>query len=424
MRRCRGRSLYLLLALGAAAAVVCCAAVASAGADEAWARSYAYLPRASGRARHYLDLRYILFVAGWVWLLVGLVIAVLARIGPRVSQWVGGTETRWPLRAAVVWVAQITLVWLWMLPLALASLYVERRYGFYVAPFVVWLRDRAVSWVLEWLYVPVVILALLLVRRSARRWWLWLATALVPLGFLTTVVYPEVIDPLYNRFEPLRDAALTREIQEMAGRAGLQHVDVFVMDASQRTTRSNAYVTGLGPTKRVVLYDTLLAGRDREQVLAVVAHELGHYALRHIWWGFLLHSVGGFVILALLSRVLEYSVARRGQSLGVKSAAEPAVIPLAYLCLSVLLAIQSPVVAAVSQTMERQADAFGVKLYPNSDATARSLAMFATRDYADPDPPTWYVCLFSSHPPLRERVAFALRHGEPTPVRRSMQQAH
>lgn len=391
----------LLLALGVAL---------GAPQDTAWNKTYRYLPPLSETARQYVLWRYGLLVASILWTLTGLTLALWWRLARRVGDRLSHAHP-W-LTAGGVWAAQATFVGLWMLPVSVAYVAVERCFGFSTLSFWTWSSDRLLEWLLSVLWAPLIVIGLVIVRKYPRSWWFRVGVLLLPVSFALTIIYPEVIDPLFNKFEPLRNAALRNEIRTLSKRGGLGSPDIFVVDASRRTRKANAYVTGLGPTHRVVLWDTLLETRDHEEVSAIVAHELGHYALAHIWWGFLLQALGGFAILGLMAVVLNRVVTRWGPILGIVATHDPSVVSLAHLVLYVLLLLQTPAASAISRHMERQADAYALRVYPRPEAVARSLAAFAAREYSDPDPPRWVVWLFASHPPLRERVAAALRYAD------------
>lgn len=373
-------------------------------------RSFEVLPAASARIRTYSSLRTGLYWFATAWYLAGLALAVRTGIAERMLRRIPRLAGSQWWSAMVVWASLAIFMAVWRLPVALASTHVERVFGLSnIAP-ALWIGDRLRDLVLEVAWAPGVAVAWWLMRRSPRRWWLILALGLVPVGFLLTVVYPVFIDPLYNRFRPLEDGPLRTRILAMAERAGVRDPAVLVADHSKRTRKANAYVTGLGPTHRIVLWDTLLSRMPRDEVLAITAHELGHYRLGHIWMGLALYSAGGFLTLWALAYALGGADRDNGQPQPLGVLGDPRAIPLAFLALNLLLLAQTPLASAISRVMERQADAFGLALCGDGPATARSLASFSTDDLADPDPSRWLVAWGYTHPPLRERVARALAH--------------
>lgn len=388
--------------------------LAPAQGDNVLARSYELLPAAGPRVRSYTTLRYIVFFAGTLWSLIGFWLIVKLRLGRTVLDGVRRYRRLRTLSPAAVWCVVAILMAFWMLPVSAASLRIERGYGFSTMGNGLWLADRARDLALSLLWAPLLVPALWIVGRSPRWWWAWVSLVLVPVALFMVVIYPVAVDPVYNSYTPLAEGSLRSRLLALASKAGAGSPDVLVMDTSKRTRKLNAYVTGIGPTKRIVLWDNLLKSMDEDMVAAVTAHELGHYVLHHIWWGFALQTLGGALTLWLLSISLRGLVRLRGERLAIRGISDPAVIPLAALVLQVLLVAQTPAAAIVSRTMERQADAYGLRLNGDGDSMARALAAFGTRDYADPDPPRWIVYWCYTHPPLRERVVEALRHGRHT----------
>jgi len=370
--------------------------------------SYEVLPRASARMAQYNTIRYTLSVAGLVWYLAGLFLVVRLQLGQRVLEALPrGRSSVW-LGGMAVWAAYVTAMAIWSLPLALTGTLIERAYGFSTIAPGLWIRDRCLDWAFSLIWAPLIPVALIIVNRFPHSWWLVVGAVLTPVAFLLVIVYPVVVDRAYNRFTPLQDEALRQRLMETARKAGVENPEILVVNSSARTRKQNAYVTGLGPTKRIVIWDNTLKNMDPDMVVAVTAHELGHYALNHIWWGLLLQTVGLFIILWIMAQVLPPIASRYGPVLGVRGMTDPAVVPLAMLVLEVLLILQTPIAAAISRTMERRADMFALETCRDGKAMARALATFSTRDYGDPDPPRWYVYWAATHPPLRERVTLAL----------------
>jgi len=250
----------------------------------------------------------------------------------------------------------------------------------------------------------------LLLERSPRRWWVWLWLASIPWALLMTVLWPVAIDPLYNRFEPMRREPLRTRIADLSRNAGVTDPEILQTDSSKRSTKLNAYVTGLGPTKRIVVFDTTLRALSEDEVVAIVGHEMGHYVLHHIWWGFVMAVIGGLGFLWLLSQILPRVIERFGPRFGITALNDLAGLPLVILVMSVLMFVQMPLVNAISRHQEHAADRYGLELTHLNRAMASSFVKFVTHDYADPDPPPFIVFWLYSHPPIRERVEFALHY--------------
>jgi STE24 endopeptidase len=245
-----------------------------------------------------------------------------------------------------------------------------------------------------------------IVRWQPRLWWLWGWATFTVLTALLAFLWPVVIAPLFNRFTPLEDAGLRERIVALAADAGVNADRVLVADASKRTTAENAYVAGLGETKRVVLYDTLLAGADDDEVAFVVAHELGHEAEDHVVKNVALASAGllaGFAALAWLGgRPGFWSWG------GATGVADVRALPLLLLFATVLGALALPLQSAVSRRFEARADEIAVRLTGDPATAVRAFRRLAFSNLADLRPPDAAVALAFSHPPIPERIRAAL----------------
>ncbi|HEX4546502.1 MAG TPA: M48 family metallopeptidase [Candidatus Acidoferrum sp.] len=266
-----------------------------------------------------------------------------------------------------------------------------------------------------------IVLALILwavMRRSPRRWWLffWFPATLILIGLI--VITPLLIDPLFNKFEPLgkQYPDLVASIETLTKRAGvpIPPERMFLMMASQKTNAINAYVTGLGASKRVVVWDTTIQKTAKDEALFIVGHELGHYVLGHVLKGALFGAAGLLLALYLLFRGLDWARARWGKDWRISGPEDWASLAVLLLLLQVLVFAASPVIKAVSRTQEHAADVYGLEvihgLIPNSEeVAAHAFQVLGELDLADPNPPAFIEFWLYSHPPLAERLVFA--HG-------------
>ena len=244
-------------------------------------------------------------------------------------------------------------------------------------------------------------LALALMRRFPRHWWAPGAGAVAAIGVLFTYAGPVVLDPLFNRFERLPAGTARADVLALAREAGVQVGDVYVVDASRRTTAANAYVAGLGATKRVVLYDNLLESFSRDELRLVVAHELAHVHHRDVPYGLL--------YLALVAPVGLLAVQRLTERLGPRGGAPgPAVLPAAALALGLVVTGVGIVSNQLSRQVEARADAFALRLTGAPEPFISFERRIALRNVADPDPPAWRTALLATHPPTIERIGAAV----------------
>jgi STE24 endopeptidase len=253
-------------------------------------------------------------------------------------------------------------------------------------------------------------LALALVRRFRRHWWAPAAVCFVAVGVLTTWLFPVVIDPLFNRFEPLPQGRLRSDVLKLARRAGVDVGQVYRVDASRRTTGTNAYVNGLGHTKRVVLYDTLIDRFPRDQVLSVVAHELGHQKhrdiLRGLAWLVLVAPAGTFLAQALAERL-----GRRHGLADVRTRPGPAALPALALSLALVSFAVGSASLPLSRRVEASADAFALRETRDPSGFIALERRLAVTNVADPSPPRFYQLLFGTHPTTIERIGMGVGYG-------------
>jgi len=290
-------------------------------------------------------------------------------------------------------------VWLATLPAGAVAHWWYRRYGLTEQSYGAWLGDRALSLAVTTVVVVLAVAgAVYLAVRFGRRWWLAGSAALAALGVLVVLAQPLVIEPLFNSYSPIGDRRLARQIESLGDRLGVGVESVDVSDASRRTTAANARVTGIGPTRHVVLYDTLLDGRFSEgEILWVSAHELAHVARSHVWKG-----VAWFALLAIPGLgVIAWVTERRG---GLR---DPALVPLALACAFALSVVTLPVQNAISRRYEAEADWLALRATGAAASDIAAQRRFALTGLIDPDPPAWAQIMLGTHPTTLQRIAMA-----------------
>ncbi len=275
-------------------------------------------PEQLRRARTYSQIHYWLHFGGFVYGVLVLLVVLVVRLPPRYRDWAERVSRRRWLQAAVFTPLLLLTLAIAELPLGLVGHAVERAYGQSVQSWLGWLGDwskaQLVAWVVGTLVVAVFYAV---VRRSPRRWWFWCWLAALPFIALVLFVSPYLLEPLFNRYVPLaqRDPKLAAELEQVAARAGV-HIPtsrMYVMEASRKVTALNAYVSGLGPSKRVVVWDTTLQKMNRDEIAFVFGHELGHYVLHHVVWGMVMFAALLLVLLWLGERAVRWSLARWGR---------------------------------------------------------------------------------------------------------------
>jgi STE24 endopeptidase len=267
-----------------------------------------------------------------------------------------------------------------------------------------WLGDVAKSAAIGAVFASVGgALALVLVRRFRRHWWVPASVLIVAFGVVTTWLFPVVIDPLFNDFKSLPPGQTRSDVLELARKAGVDVGEVYRVDASRRTTAANAYVNGLGHSKRVVLYDNLLDGFPRDEVRSVVAHELGHTKhddiLRGLAWLALVAPAGAFA-----TQKLAEAIGRR-QGLGDPARKPgPAALPALTLAVALVAFGLGSASNVLSRQVEASADSFSIELTRDPQAHISLEHRLAVRNLADPDPPGFFQALFGTHPTTLQRI--------------------
>jgi STE24 endopeptidase len=295
---------------------------------------------------------------------------------------------------ALVGVACLSLA---RLPVGVTAHWWRRRYGIARQGYLEWLVDPWLELAAEGaLTCAAAALAMVLAARLGPRWWLAGAPVVAALAAAVVIAQPLLLEP---RVEPLRNARLEADIRGLAARAGVGSVDVVVRDASTRTRAGNAEVYGLGPTRRVVLWDTLLDGRfSPDAIRAIVAHELAHVARDHVWKG-----LGWVCLLALPAT---FAIAQAARLRG--GLARPEAVPLALLTVFCLELLLLPATNAVSRRYEAEADWVALEATRDAPAARRLTLRLVRASLADPDPPTWAYVLRRTHPTAVQRLAMTL----------------
>ena len=329
---------------------------------------------------------------------LGALVVLVRKAPPRVR----AAGERRPVLAGAATAAGISLV-LGLVPLPVAAIARERAkdVGLVTQDWVGWVGDiaksQAISAVLWGAGGALLVVGM---RRLGRRWWMAGAAVVVAFGVAITYVSPVVLDPLFNKFTPLKPGQARSDVLELAKRAGVDVGQVYEIDASRRTTAANAYVTGIGHTKRVVLYDNLLKDFTPAEVRLVVAHELGH--VRHD------DVPHGLLYLAIVAPFGMFAVARLGERFaGRDTMGTPAALPGVILAVALVAPTIAVISNQLSRAVERRADAFALELTDEPKTQIAFQQRIATKNVSNPDPPGWVTFLLGTHPPTIERIGQA-----------------
>ncbi|MGW5559295.1 M48 family metalloprotease [Micromonospora sp. NPDC003944] len=356
------------------------------------------------------EFRAALRPGGYAALAVGLLVALalgLTPLGGRLVELVGRPfGGHWAAQAVLGGLAVVLVADLVTLPFAAWRQSVLTRYGLSTNGWNGWAVDLLKSYAVSAVIGAVALFGFYAVIRLAPRWW-WAfgAAGAAVLVVLLSFVLPVLVEPVFNRFTPMEQGPLRTELMSMAARDGVPVRDVLVADASRRTRAVNAYVSGLGPTRRVVVYDTLLREATPAEVTAVVAHELGHAKDSDVAAGTLTGALGAAAAVVAL-----YLLGSWGPLLrlaGVDSVAQPRAFPLLVALVTVAGLIAAPVQALMSRRVEARADAHALALTNDPESFESMQRRLGSVNLGDPDPPRWEYLYSASHPSTVERMAAA-----------------
>lgn len=366
------------------------------------------VPEPTEKALRYHRTGNVLWVVGILWGIVVPLVLLFTGFSARMRDWARKAGRKWFFVIALYAILFSVVTWALDLPLAYYMGYVrQHEYGLSNQTLEKWWGDA-----LKGLMVGAIMLSLilwvpyLLLRKSPKRWWLWSGLAAIPFIVLLLLVSPIWIDPLFNKFGPMKDQELERSILDLAERAGIEGSRVFEVEKSVDTKAVNAYVTGFFDTKRIVLWDTIIAKLDRDELLFVMGHEMGHYVLRHILQLIVFSSIVIMVGLFAVHVTAQKLIARYGGRWGFSELSDVASLPLIVLLFGIATFFLTPALLTVTRHNEREADRFGLEITRNNRAAATAFVKLQRENLGVPRPGTLYKIWRSSHPPIGERIDF------------------
>ena len=378
---------------------------------------YTLPPDKLAKSKALYDLRGKLQIIDTVWSFVVLLGILYLGIGARYRDW---TErvSKYRFVQALIFVPLFLLtITVLGLPLDAYQQKISLQYGLSVQGWGSWFGD-----VLKGQLVSLIILTLAiwgvtsLIRKSPRRWWFYIWLVAVPFIIFIIFLAPIVIDPLFNKFEPLdkSNPQLVDALERVTKRGGLEipRDRMFLMKASEKVTTLNAYVTGFGPSKRVVVWDTTIKNATTPETMFVFGHEMGHYVLNHIVIGITATAVGLFFGFYVLYLIANWAFPRFQQRWHMRELSDWAAVPMLLLIFSILSLVSQPIGNAISRQLEHNADVYGLEvthgLNPDSqDVAAHAFQVLGELALSYPYPNNFYVFWYADHPPIRDRVPFA-----------------
>lgn len=351
---------------------------------------------------------WIFFMSGpWEW-----VIFLVLLMSGWARSWREGLERRrLPIYIRFpVYVLMINLVaFVLYFPLRVISYNMSRAYGITTQSEFSWLRDKLVAFGIHYLTMVIVAAVSFWIISRGGRWWLKLWLISVPFTLFMMYVQPVVIDPLYNHFTKLSNPQLEQRILELAAKADIPAHRVYEVDMSAKTNAMNAYVNGIGSSLRIVLWDTTLKQLNEQEILLIMAHEMGHYVKHHLEWSAVGAVGSSFVMLWFGGWLYAAIVRKRGKKWGIRSLSDMTALPLILLLLSVLSFMTLPLTNAVSRQAEKSADQYAMKLIGSAEGAISMHQKMSVTVLSDVNPPLLVKWFRDSHPTDMERISDAER---------------
>jgi STE24 endopeptidase len=382
--------------------------------------AYTLPPALYKKARDRSRINFRLTLVGFVYGIVVLWLILHWKFSAAFRNWAEKISSRRFLQALIFSPLLLLTVAFLTLPLDIYGEVVEKQFGISVQGWGSWAGDWIKAQLISLVIFTLLIWILyIVIRRSPQRWWFYFWLVSIPIVVFIFFISPWIITPLFYKFEPLqqKNPTLTSALEQMEHRAGedIPPERMFWMGAAEKTTALNAYVTGMGASKRIVVFDTTIAKMNTPQIVFVAGHETGHYVLQHVLKEMAFFAVLLLVLFYLGYRAVGWMLARWGPAWQIRGLDDWASLPVLMLLLSVFLFLSNPIASAVSRHFEHQADQYGLEvthgLTPDSgQIAAQGFQILGEVDLSDPDPNPIDVFLFYSHPTIPDRIQFSLTY--------------
>jgi STE24 endopeptidase len=336
-----------------------------------------------------------------LWVVFGGVLPALDRIARNSA----GYFPPWSNAEGIIFCLGVGLIFaLFSLPTGIYSTFVlEERFGFNKTTPAVYIADRLKGALLALVFgIPFLFCVLWLMEGAGPHWWLWVFLFIVGFQLLMVVVFPTLIAPLFNKFEPLKEGEFKERILAMADKVGFKAGGIFTMDGSRRSSHSNAYFTGLGKAKRIVLFDTLAEQMTTDQGVAVLAHEMGHYKMKHIRRMLVVRSAFLLIGLYVLSLLIDYPPFFT--AFGFDAPSSHAALVLFSLLAGPATFYLTPMLNYFSRKYEYEADLFAASALGRSEPMEEALIKLTVDNLSNLTPHPWYSAYHYSHPTTEERI--------------------
>lgn len=331
---------------------------------------------------------------------------LISGLSKMIEKW-SDLNVKWKFIHSSIYVFYLTtIVTVLFFPLDYFRYTLSKQYGISTQTFSSWMKDFTIDYWINLITTIIVVSVLYwLIRKSPKRWWFysWLLT--IPFSIFLMYIQPVIIDPLYNEFYPLKDKQLEEEILALASKANIPSEHVYEVNMAEKTNALNAYVTGIGDNSRIVLWDTTLNTLSKEEILFVMAHEMGHYVEKHIYFGIAGYIILMFFGLWLTSKIAPWMIVKFGRKLKIKGLNNIHSYPLILLITSMLLFLSNPISNYVSRYEETRADLYAIDLVENKEASVTAFQQLTKSGLSEVNPPLLVKWFRYTHPPMLERIS-------------------
>lgn len=283
----------------------------------------------------------------------------------------------------------------------------SHAFGFSHQPFSSWIKNYFINFLLNTgaifllLWIPYKF-----IKKHPKKWWIYTGIAIIPVTIFMYIAQPVVIDPLFNEFKSIENKEIERSLIQLTAKANIKECTVLQIDKSKDTSMINAYMTGIGKSKRIVLWDTALKKLDLRELRFVMAHEIGHYVLGHIKKSIFIEIITIFIVLYIINTVAPVLIEKYRRRFNFRKLSNTASYPIAIIIINFCLLFIIPSANAYSCYMERQADTFAIEITKDNEAAVSAFHKLSKHGIVIPDPDLIYKMWKYDHPPIKERIEF------------------
>lgn len=367
------------------------------------------IPPVSEKAIQFQKNKVAVWLAGTLLSFLIPALFLFSGVSAGIRDWAKGKSSNMVIAVGLFFIAYSLINYMLSFPLDFYAGFIRLHdYGLSNQTLGKWLGDSLKSLAINtiagaaFIWVPFV-----LIKKFPGTWWLYMGLLSIPILVFISFISPVFIDPLFNKYGPIQDKALEAKIHEQLARTTIGDCDVFQVNKSVDTKTMNAYMTGFFNTKRIVLWDTTIEKLSQRETLAVVAHEMGHYVLGHIWKSIMLGGLSCIILLYFVNKCAIWIIGKSGGAFGFNRLYDIAAIPLLILVINIIMFAAAPVGNAYSRYIEKEADRFELELTHDNNAMASSMTKLHWESLSLPKPGDIYKLWVYDHPTFEERVDFA-----------------